>query len=56
MIMIRHLGESYQEDIQPRCCMDGEIRSMTGNIESEWRKIGGGRRKIHSPDIVEICS
>ena len=33
--MIRHLEESYQEGTQPRCCIDGETRSITGNIEGK---------------------
>jgi len=36
--------------------MDGVTKNMTESIGSEWRKTGGSRRKICSPDIVEIYS
>jgi len=35
---------------------DGATRNTIENIGSIWRKIGDGGRKIHSLDIVEICS
>ena len=52
----RHLVERYWEDIWLSCSMNGAIKNITESTGSEWRKIGDDRRKIHSSDIIRICS
>ena len=44
--------ESFQEDTQLNCSMDGAIRSMIGSIGKGWKKIGKDRKEIHFSDII----
>jgi len=55
-MMMKYLEKSYQENIQPRCCINGEIRSMTENIGGKWREIGDSGRKICSLGTTKIHS
>jgi len=54
--MGRCSAEKYWEDIQLSCSMNGATRDTTESTGSKWRKIGDDGRKIHSSDIIRICS